>query len=332
MNPALAFHFVVPDPAAFSSGGNLYNARLMEALEGLRVEVRRWNWEDFAGGVPVSGGDCFLFDSLYLEALAASPLPPRSYLLAHLLPGMMGETSTAEAKALRRVEGVVVTGAWARNYIAARLSPEQRCLLLPPAPLLKAEGRVSKASQPTALAVAHLLPGKGIREWLEALAQQLKGRPLARGRVRIVGSLERDPAYAAACRQLGRQTPALNQLVRFEGACPPERLGAFYGAAHFFVSPSRFESFGMALQEAVGFGLPILALRGGNVAAHVREGRNGRLFDDWGALAEATLDWLEDLRRTATFRQAAQALRPIGSPSWTDLARRLMGALDGGRF
>ncbi len=332
MGESVSLHFVVPEPASFPSGGNLYNARLMEALSGLGVELRHWTWERFAAGVSASGADCFFFDSLYLEALAAWPgaLPARSFLLAHLLPGMRGAPTVAEGQVLKRVSGVVVTGEWARECLVGRLAPEQQCLLVPPAPLFEGRSLAPKAPEPTALVVAHLLPGKGILEWLQALAALAGGRSPIQGQIWVVGSLERDPAYAASCMRLVRQTPALEGRVSFLGACPPARLGRFYGRAHFFVSPSRFESFGMALQEAVGFGLPLLALRGGNVAAHIREGVNGLLFDAAEALAEATLSWLAHPRRMAPYREAAETLRPIGSPSWEAAARHLLAALQGG--
>ena len=66
--------------------------------------------------------------------------------------------------------------------------------------------------------------------------------------------------------------------VTFMGYLSGERLAQAYASADIFVFPSRLETFGLVVIEAMAAGLPVVASRVGGVAEIVREGDTGYTF------------------------------------------------------
>ena len=76
--------------------------------------------------------------------------------------------------------------------------------------------------------------------------------------------------------------------VTFMGYLRGERLSRAYASADIFVFPSRLETFGLVVIEAMAAGLPVVASRVGGVDDIVRDGINGYTFysGDTAALRE----------------------------------------------
>lgn len=293
--------FVVPEPAAEITGGNLYNRGLIAAVRQAGVDVRVMDRDGERGRE--RQGELCLVDSLYLADL---PRFAPCWLLAHYLPALVegrGTLSAVERAALLAAEGVVVPSAFMADALA-RLAPEPRPFEVV-APGLELDhpeaARVSRA-----VLVANLVPGKGVLELLRALGS--RRLPLA-----VIGALDHDPAYVAACR-------AAAPWVDFLGPCShPETLAAV-AASDFLISASRMESFGFALAEGRALGVPIVALARGNAGAHVEEAAGGRLVASHEALADECVRLAEDEAELERRRSAARARR---SPprAWADAAR-----------
>jgi glycosyltransferase involved in cell wall biosynthesis len=79
-----------------------------------------------------------------------------------------------------------------------------------------------------------------------------------RGDVRfsIYGPIE-DPEYWAACRRLAERLPE-NVTVEYRGIVEPEAVPEVLARHHLFFLPSRGESFGHAISEALAAGCPVL--------------------------------------------------------------------------
>ena len=77
------------------------------------------------------------------------------------------------------------------------------------------------------------------------------------------------------CRDIVRQDHNLSKTIRFLGAQDHLSTIKTLKASNLYVSASRFESFGISIQEANQLGIPLMLLRGGNAASHVTEAING---------------------------------------------------------
>lgn len=108
--------------------------------------------------------------------------------------------------------------------------------------------------------------------------------------------------------------------VRFLGRLPIERVRELYAEHDLFVMPSRFEGFGIALVEALSYGLPAVARQAFAMPEIVRPGDNGDLVtgDDPAELAAIVARLLTD---DALYeRVAAQAPEVRAHYSWSRAA------------
>jgi len=97
----------------------------------------------------------------------------------------------------------------------------------------------------------------------------IKAANAARFNLKIVGS--------------GRDEERLKQIagptVEFLGNLSDKKLKKTYLYAKAFLFASRDEEFGIAVVEAMGYGLPVIAFKSGGIPEYVVDGKNGLLFD-----------------------------------------------------
>ncbi len=130
-----------------------------------------------------------------------------------------------------------------------------------------------------ALFVGRLESRKGIDVLLEVAPRLLARHPELHfdivGNDRIPGpdGVPYRVAFEAA-------TPAdLRARLRFHSEVPEEALRGFYRSCDLFVAPSRFESFGLILVEAMMYGKPAVACRAGGMVEVAEEGRTALLAE-----------------------------------------------------
>ncbi|MFO1351951.1 MAG: glycosyltransferase [Gammaproteobacteria bacterium] len=155
----------------------------------------------------------------------------------------------------------------------------------------------------------HITPAQRPRRVVEALGV-LTDRSW---RLDCVGSTEHHPptrsALAAQVRRLG-----LTQRVAFHGEIQPASLAEYYRHADVFVLPSHYEGYGMALAEALAYGLPIVSTTAGAIPDTVPAAA-GLLLPpgDIVTLAAALARIMDDRtlrKRLASGARAARALLP----------------------
>jgi glycosyltransferase involved in cell wall biosynthesis len=119
----------------------------------------------------------------------------------------------------------------------------------------------------------------------------------------------------------------LEERVELMGELTNETLAAWYRQADLFVLPSQHEGYGMALGEALAYGLPIVSTTAGAIPDTVPPGA-GLLTPpgDSQALAAALRLLLTDSWRR---QQLAAAARQAGRqlPAWPETAARFAAAL-----
>jgi glycosyltransferase involved in cell wall biosynthesis len=140
----------------------------------------------------------------------------------------------------------------------------------------------------------------------------------------LVGSTTRDPDFARRI--------ATNSRVRLVGTKAGDELSAAYAGNDLLVLPSRAETYGMVVTEALAHGVPVLgtAVDGVPEALGFAPGgeRPGVLVapDDPRALAAALRDWLTDDALRRRLRTAARSRREALT-GWDETARELAKGL-----
>jgi glycosyltransferase involved in cell wall biosynthesis len=144
----------------------------------------------------------------------------------------------------------------------------------------------SRPGPPTALAVAHLIPEKGIDVLIDAFARI----EVSEARLNIVG----DGPERGRLEELARSR-GLESRVSFLGL--RDDVDALLLRAHVFVHPCLWEeAFGYTLAEALATGCPVVASRIGSTPELVTDGETGLLVPprDVSALAAAVGSVLRD--------------------------------------
>lgn len=329
-----ALHMIVPegfDDPARPSGGNTFDRRVSRGLAaaGWAVDVHAvpgsWPRPDaqsyaaLAAAVRrIPDGAVVLLDGLVASAAPEVLVPEAGRLrlvaLVHMPLGQATDDGVREREGavLSAATSVVTTSAWARRFLVELYSlPGDRVHVAEPG-ADAADLAPGTATDGALLSVAAVIPGKGHDVLLEALAM-LGG---LHWHCLCVGSLERDPAFAERLRHRVLDN-GMDGRVRFSGPQTEADLARSYGAADVLVLPSRAETYGMVVTEALARGLPVIAAEVGGVPEALGHGadgtRPGLLVppEDPAALRDALRAWLEDadlrrrLRRVARERRAS---------------------------
>lgn len=352
-------HVLAPegfDDPGQPSGGNIYDRRVFAGL----AEA---GWEVLVTAVPrarpasgaaaalaqpgtcgeleravcaIPGGETVLIDGLLASPAAAQLLPHAGRLALTVLLHMPLVTALAaqhdasiqasERAVLQAAAGVIVTSEWTRQQIldwhgvpAAQVHvawPGADLETVPPEP---ARGRL--------VCVGELSYHKGQDVLVEALAS-LAGLDW---HCVLAGPLDRDPGF------VGHLQTRIAQLgfggrVQLAGVLAGAALSRAYRTADLLVAPSRSETYGMSVTEALAHGLPVLAASTGGLPEAVgctASGiRPGQLVPpgDPAALAAALADWLGDQRRRQQLRAAAWQRRAT-LPGWEQTTAQVAAAL-----
>jgi glycosyltransferase involved in cell wall biosynthesis len=350
-------HVVVPDgidDPARPSGGNVYDRKVCDGLAvlGWSVRVRAvsgdWPWPGEVGYTAladqlaaVPDGDVVLLDGLVAstapDVLRNSVNRLRLVLLIHLPIGAQWsdgaagggpeEAATREHRVLSIASAVIVTSAWARRFLLDSYAlPEDRLHVVEPGVDVAGLARGTVAGGEL-LCVGAVTPVKGHDLLLTALGQLTD----LSWHCRFVGAQTRHPAFVA---RLADQILDLGigDRVALVGPLTGAELEIAYAATDLLVTPSRFETYGMVVTEALARGIPVVATDVGGVGQALGFGpdgdRPGRLTppDDPTALALTLREWLGDDQLRSRLRRTAGQRRTV-LPGWADTCARISDVL-----
>ena len=142
---------------------------------------------------------------------------------------------------------------------------------------------------------------KGVDVLLEAIVRLVAEFPDAHFTLagKDTVNTEIGESYHSAFNRRARDMPDLLRRVTFAGLVSEAELGQLYASADIFCAPSRYESFGLVLVEAMRYGIPVIGCRAGGMTEIVDSERTGLLAEpgDVNSLVECLRTLLSDRAR-----------------------------------
>ncbi|UUX49202.1 glycosyltransferase family 4 protein [Nisaea acidiphila] len=348
--PDAPVHFILPGPIGTLTGGFIYDR---EMADGLREAGRLGAVHELAGDFPraapydVAAGAAILsglpdralcvIDGLALSALgqAVAQHAPRLDVVAMIHHPLADETglSTREQEAffqaekavLGEVARIVVSSAQtARRLREFGVNPSAVHVVEPGISGWARNGNWSGGTERPlrVLSVGTLTLRKGHDIALTALAEC---RNLD-WTLDLVGAA-RDAAHTSALKRLAAEL-GLEERVTFHGERDEAALAELHQSAGLFLSASHHEGFGMALADAVAFGLPVVTTEEAAVSDAVREAAELVPAGEKEALAHVLRAHLESDK--SRFDLAARSRRAAPRLSdWTRARAAFQRAVDG---
>lgn len=335
-------HFLLPDGVDDPdrpSGGNVYDRRVADGLAALGWQVVErpvagpWPWPDQAASARLTAALAEVPDAgtVVVDGLVASASPdvvvPAAErlslgVLVHLPLGVDTPAArAAEREVLLAAQTVVATSEWAREWLRRHYGLRDVVVATPgvdTGPVAAGSGTGGAL-----LAVGRACPEKGY----DILTAALRTLTDLAWRCEWVG-----PVGPSAGTSADRLIDAAPGPIALTGPLPPAALAERYHAADLLVLPSRGETYGMVLTEALARGIPVLASDVGGVreAVGLTSDRQlpGLLIPpgDPAMLAQALRLWLTDHDFRATIRVSALDRRTTLT-GWDQTATRIADAL-----
>ena len=350
-------HVVVPegfDHPGQPTGGNIYDRRVCAGLAEAGWEVlvatvaAAWPVPDPGARADLArvvsaipDGETVLIDGLIASPAAEQLLPHtarmRMTVLLHMPLATAVDThhdaaaERSERSVLRAAAGLVVTSEWTRRQVLTRYEiPAVRVHVARPG-----ADRVAAPARPVPghlICVGVLSHHKGQDLLVEALA----GLADQDWHCELAGSVDRDPDFVEHLRtritHLG-----YDHRVRLSGVLTGSALSQAYTTADLLVAPSRSETYGMTVTEALAHGLPVIATAVGGLPeafGSTADGTGpGQLIPpgDPAALAAALGDWLGDEGHRQRLRAAVRERRPT-LRGWDQTTQEIADALSAQPF
>ncbi len=144
---------------------------------------------------------------------------------------------------------------------------------------------------------------KGLPELFDAFKKVVSKK--VDSKLTLVGEGNRLQEYKSRIADLG-----LTDHVEFTGWLNDREIQNLTTKSSIGIFPSRIESFGLSVAEALATGLPVIAARGGAIPENIEDGVTGRLVpvNDADALAKALILALEDPQGSESMAKAAKTV------------------------
>jgi len=290
------------------------------SLRGARVHLN-WGWPG------VGQFDLVIVNtlmSLTAQILMRGPLRRKPWIFLGEKLGRRGGWHDHLAAPLHRSAGIAAIGSWAQRDYAERF-PEPKTFCLPyycELAAFLAQPPPELGAEPVFFFCGQMIARKGVDLLLAEFAK------LERGRLLLVGREAELPEMLAA------MPSEVRARIEYAGFQPPEALPGFFARADVFVLPSRYDGWGVVVNQAVGAGLPVICSDQVG-AGHdlVVEGENGVKFTagDGPSLGAALRKFVEHPELIAPYGEAsrarAKAYTPeAGAARWVEAIENVLSA------
>lgn len=196
-------------------------------------------------------------------------------------------------KVFRKAACIIVPSKWHKRYLSGHNVPEEKIHVIPcgiDAKLFNpgVPSLVKNDSAPMILYVGRINEQKGLDILLRAFQLILKEHPDTL--LIIIGSCDQ----AGYWKRLQKYLIMLKDRVKFLGNVSSSQLVHYYRSSRLVVFPSRYESFGMVVIEAMGCGTPVVGTSVGAVTDLIKKAGILVKQEDPQGLADAINQLLSD--------------------------------------
>ena len=250
--------------------------------------------------------------ALVHHLICLEPRPPWQKILLGLV----------ERRFLASVDGFIHNSATTRDTVNSQTHHNLPQVIASPAGDRLRSSRVPdiitrRAQRPGPLKLLFLgivVPRKGLLPLLSSLSD------LSRDiwHLSIVGDHNVDAAYTARARKLIRHCD-IGGSIDFLGPRKDDELVEILNENQIFCMPFAYEGFGIAILEAMAFGLPAIGSSSGAAGETITHGKNGYLLDpsDQSGLGPLLTQLHQDRNRLEEMARAAR-ITYLRSPRWKD--------------
>jgi glycosyltransferase involved in cell wall biosynthesis len=335
------------------TGGNVYNRALVAELRALGIDVRMHKLPG-----PWPDGDATMHARL-ARALQAAPACLVDGIVACGSPDVVAAAvesghvvtivvhlpitdevgldpvqreryAVLEAQALHAAAGVLCSSRWSAAELSRRYGRSDIGVAIPGVTRASAAPGSQDSGLPRFLSVASLTPTKDQLTLVQALVQ-VADLPW---RADLVGSDQANPDYAARLR--ARIVAAgLQDRISVPGALVSAALDQKWDATDLLVLPSRIETYGLVIIEALARGIPAVVTAGTGAVEALGSGGTAQAVvtpgtavpaGDAERLAAVLRSWLTEPALRREWRQAALARRDT-LPGWQQTAQAVLAYL-----
>jgi len=157
---------------------------------------------------------------------------------------------------------------------------------------------------------------KGLAELMAGLAKLKSKYPLQKFKLLVIGK-----GNVNKFRELARQL-GIQDHIRFLGVVHKEALDRIYLAGDIFIMLSKFDTFGIAVLEAMAASLPVVISKNAGAKDIVRQGINGFVLEN-----AINPDEIADkigllVKEESRFRIAEEAFKTASMYTWEVAARK----------
>jgi glycosyltransferase involved in cell wall biosynthesis len=336
------------------TGGNVYNSNLLTELDALGVKVRLQTlpgpWPEGNASTHaqlakvLQGAPTSIVDGIVgcgaPDVIAAAVDSGRVILiLLHLPisdelglePSRRERYAALEARAIRAASGVLSTSRWSAEKFTRRFGCRDVGVAVPGVRPAEVARGSQHTGAPRFLTLATLTPTKDQLTLVQAL-RQVAGLSWTAA---LIGSDQSAPHYAARVRA-HIASAGLTERIVVPGMLTGDTLDREWDAADLLVLPSRTETYGLVIGEALARGVPAVvpAETGAVEALHQGETMHSSVTPgtavpsgDPARLAEVFRSWLTKPTLRHAWRQAALARRAT-LPGWQQTAKSVLTYLE----
>jgi len=335
-------HVIVPagiDDPNRPSGGNVYDRRLCDELPAwgwtVREHLAPGTWpnpdlsdrESFARLLARIPDDAVVLVDGLIASAADALVTAAQRLRVIVLLHMPDATEHVETAVLNAAAGVITTSQWSRERVIAGTDVAADRVWVAVPGVDPSDRAVGSTSGGNLLVVGPVTWAKGHDVLVAALAKvaDLEWHCTCAGGLDLAPDLAETLAAAAA-------RAGLADRIAFTGPLSRSDLAACRAQADLLISPSRRESYGMAVIEALACGIPVIATDVGGHGEALGRASDGTLpglllpMDDIGGLAAVLRTWLTDPELREQWRRSAES-RGRNLPAWSETARTVANAL-----